>query len=294
MKKVDIDTKMITLIGTPLGQSFAARMQNAGYKAANMNFLYHYTEADSSHLKEIVDGIRYMPSYAGCAVTKPNKVAVMEYLDEMDPLCKKIGSCNTVVKTPESKLKGYNTDAIGFYRSLVENGRMEAEGKSFFCFGAGGVGRAICCILADKGASKVYITDIYPEAAEQLAADINRFITKDGADPVAFVVPHGSYDLVPECDCVINASGIGFGSTVGQTPVPKEYLREGQLCFDACYNPAETKFLRHARGKGLKTLNGLWMSLYQGVAQVELWTGKKAPIDAMRDELLTILATNKA
>ncbi|MCQ2501334.1 MAG: shikimate dehydrogenase, partial [Lachnospiraceae bacterium] len=166
MNKVNIDTKMITLIGKPLGQSFAARMQNAGYAAANLNYLYHYTEADSSHLKEIIDGVRYMPSYAGCAVTKPNKVAVMQYLDETDPLCKKIGSCNTVVKTPEGKLRGYNTDALGFYRSLVENGKMEAEGKTFFCFGAGGVGRAICCILAVKGAKRVYITDIYPQAAE--------------------------------------------------------------------------------------------------------------------------------
>lgn len=292
MKQIDINTKLITLIGTPLGQSFAARMQNAGYRAANLNYLYYYTEADSTHLKEIIDGIRYMPSYAGCAVTKPNKVAVMQYLDELDPLCKKIGSCNTVLRTEEGKLRGYNTDALGFYRSLVENGKMEAEGKSFFCFGAGGVGRAICCILADKGADKVYITDIYPEAAEQLAADINSFVPEE-KKPVAVVVPHGTYDLVPECDCVINASGIGFGSTVGQTPVPKEYLRKGQLCFDACYNPPETKFLKHARSLGLRTLNGLWMSLFQGVAQVELWTGKKAPIDAMRDELLTILATNK-
>lgn len=288
---------MITLIGKPLGQSFAARMQNAGYKAANLNYLYHYTEADSSHLKEIIDGVRYMPSYAGCAVTKPNKVAVMQFLDEADPLCKKIGSCNTVVKTPEGKLRGYNTDALGFYRSLVENGGMEASGKNFFCFGAGGVGRAICCILADQGAKKVYITDIYPQAAEELAADINAFVMKEAGveecEPVAVVVPHGEFSLVSECDCVINASGIGFGSTIGQTPVPKEYLRTGQLCFDACYNPAETKFLRQAKGLGLKTLNGLWMSLFQGVAQVELWTGKKAPVDAMRDELLTILATNK-
>lgn len=291
-QKINIDTKMITLIGTPLSQSFAARMQNAGYKAAGLNYMYFYTEADSTHLKEIIDGIRYMPSFAGCAVTKPNKVAVMEYLDELDPLCKKIGSCNTVLKTPEGKLRGYNTDALGFYRSLVENGKMEAAGKSFFCFGAGGVGRAICCILADKGAEKVYITDIYPEAAEELAADINGFVPEEKR-PVAVVVPHGVHDQVTECDCVINASGIGFGSTVGKSPVSADYLRKGQLCFDACYNPPETKFLQMAKSRGLKTLNGLWMSLFQGVAQVELWTGKEAPIQAMRDELITIMSSQK-
>ena len=74
--KVDINTKMITLIGTPLSQSFAARMQNTGYEAAGLNMLYFYTEADKEHLGEIVNGIRYM-NFAGFAVTKPNKVRVL-------------------------------------------------------------------------------------------------------------------------------------------------------------------------------------------------------------------------
>ena len=81
----DINTKMITLIGTPLGQSFASSMQNRGYEAAGLNMIYFYTEADNEHLKDIVNGIRYM-NFAGFAVTKPNKVKVLEYLDELDPL----------------------------------------------------------------------------------------------------------------------------------------------------------------------------------------------------------------
>lgn len=89
---IDINTKFITLIGTPLGQSFAARMQNSGYLAAGQNMKYFYTETDSTHLEEIISGIRYMPSFAGAAVTKPNKVAVLQYLDELDPLCQKMGA----------------------------------------------------------------------------------------------------------------------------------------------------------------------------------------------------------
>lgn len=119
--KVDINTKMVTLIGTPLGQSFAARMQNAGYEAAGLNMLYFYTQADSEHLGEIVAGIRHM-NFAGFAVTKPNKVQVLRYLDELDPLCRKMGACNTVVKTPEGRLIGYNTDGVGFYTSLTQEG----------------------------------------------------------------------------------------------------------------------------------------------------------------------------
>ena len=149
--KVDINTKMITLLGLPLTQSFAARMQNKGYEAAGLNMVYFYTETDNEHLGDIVNGLRYM-NFAGFAVTKPNKVKVLEYLDELDPLCQKMGSSNTVVKTPEGKLIGYNTDGVGFYTALTEEAGVKVDQCVFFCFGGGGAGRAMCSILAYHGA----------------------------------------------------------------------------------------------------------------------------------------------
>lgn len=284
---VDINTKMITLIGTPLSQSFAARMQNAGYAAAGLNMLYFYTEADNEHLGGIVNGIRYM-NFAGFAVTKPNKVKVLQYLDELDPLCAKMGASNTVVKTPEGKLVGYNTDGIGFYTSLTEEGGVKVDQSVFFCFGGGGAGRAICSVLAYKGARKIYITDAYEPCAKSLAEDINTNFA-----PVAEYVPYGDYSKLAACNVVINASGVGMGKSIGQTPLPKEYIQSSQFYFDACYNPDKTQFLLDAEEKGCRILNGLGMSLYQGVAQVELWSGKKAPVEAMRRELLNILEEQK-
>ena len=285
--KVDINTKMITLIGTPLGQSFAARMQNAGYEAAGLNMIYFYTEADNEHLADIVNGIRYM-NFAGFAVTKPNKVKVLQYLDELDPLCEKMGASNTVVKTPEGKLVGYNTDGIGFYTSITEEGGIKVDQSVFFCFGGGGAGRAICSVLAYNGARKIYITDLYEDCAKELVDDINKNFA-----PVAEFVPHGEFSKLAACNVVINASGVGMGKSIGQSPVPKEYIQSSQFCFDACYNPDKTQFLLDAEEKGCKILNGLGMSLYQGVAQVELWTGKKGPVEAMRKELMDILEEQK-
>ena len=284
---VDINTKMITLIGTPLSQSFAARMQNAGYAAAGLNMLYFYTEADNEHLGDIVNGLRYM-NFAGFAVTKPNKVKVLQYLDELDPLCAKMGASNTVVKTPEGKLIGYNTDGVGFYTSLVEEGKINVEESTFFCFGAGGAGRAMCSVLAYHGAKKIYITDFYEPCAESLVMDIN-----ENFAPVAELVHHGDYSKLAACNVVINASGVGMGKSIGQSPLPKEYIQSSQFYFDACYNPDKTQFLLDAEEKGCKILNGLGMSLYQGAAQIELWTGEKAPVEAMRKELMDILAESK-
>lgn len=249
--------------------------------------IYFYTEADNEHLGDIVNGLRYM-NFAGFAVTKPNKVAVLQYLDELDPLCEKMGACNTVLKTPEGKLVGYNTDGIGFYTSLVQEGGVKVEQSVFFCFGGGGAGRAMCSVLAYKGARKIYITDAYEPCAKSLVKDIN---TKFA--PVAEYVPYGDFSKLAASDVVLNASGIGMGKTIGQSPLPKEYIQASQMYFDACYNPDKTQFLLDAEEKGCKILNGLGMSLYQGVAQVELWSGKKAPVEAMRQELMNILAEKR-
>ncbi len=285
--KVDINTKMITLLGNPLKQSFAARMQNAGYEAAGLNMLYFYTEVDKDHLGDVVNGLRYM-NFAGFAVTKPNKVRVLRYLDELDPLCEKMGASNTVVKTADGKLIGYNTDGVGFYTSLVEDGGVKASECTFFCFGAGGAGRAMCSVLAYHGAKKIYITDFYEPCAQSLVEDINTNFA-----PVAELVHHGDFSKVAECDVVMNASGVGMGHSIGETPMPEEYIKPTQLYFDACYNPDKTQFLLNAEAHGAKILNGLGMSLYQGAAQIELWTGGKAPVEAMRQELLAILAESK-
>jgi len=282
--QIDINTKMITLLGKPLGQSFAARMQNAGYQDAGLNMLYFYTEVENDHLGDVVNGLRHM-NFAGFAVTKPNKVEVLKYLDELDPLCEKMGASNTVVRTPEGKLIGYNTDGVGFYTSLVEESGIQAEGTTFFCFGAGGAGRAMCSILAYHNAKKIYITDYYEPSAQSLVEDINNHFA-----PVAELVPYGSFEKIAECDAVLNASGIGMGKTIGQSPLPVEYIEPSKFYFDACYNPDKTQLLLDAESKGARILNGLGMSLYQGTAQIELWTGVTPPLKAMRQELLDILA----
>ncbi|RHK02648.1 shikimate dehydrogenase [Acidaminococcus sp. AM05-11] len=279
---VDINTKFITLLGDPLAQSFAARMQNKAYEAAGMNMVYFYTVTGNEHLGEIVNALRYMP-FAGFAVTKPNKIKVLEYLDELDPLCQKMGSCNTVVKEG-TKLIGHNTDGVGFYTAIMEAG-VKVDQNVFFCFGGGGAGRAMCSILAYHGARKIYITDLFEDCARSLVDDINKNFST-----IAEFVPHGDFSKLAACDIILNASGVGMGHSIGETPMPKEYINKGQIFFDACYNPDKTQFLLNAEEAGCQIMNGLMMSLYQGTAQIELWTGKKAPVDVMRNELLTILA----
>ena len=229
-------TKLLTLIGAPLSQSYAYRMQNAAYETAGLSYHYFYTEADDKHLKEIINGIKHIPAFAGCAVTKPNKIKVLEYLDELDPLCQKMGACNTVVKLPDGRLKGYNTDGTGFIKAI--DSEINVKDKRIFCFGAGGAGRAICSALAFCGAKEIIITDVISDAAFGLCQDINSNFA-----PIAKSMGGNDFSMIKECDMLINASGIGMGKTVGKTPLPDIWINKDQFCFDACYNPIKTQFL---------------------------------------------------
>jgi len=286
--KIDINTKMVTLLGKPLSQSYAARMQNAAYKAAGLNMLYFYTEVENDHLGDVINGIRYM-NFAGFAVTKPNKVEVMKYVDEADPLCEKMNASNTVV-IKDGRLIAYNTDGIGFLRSLQEEApEIDITKSIFFCLGAGGAGRAICSVLAYNGAKKIYIASRTFSKVEELVNDINEKFAPV-AEAVDMQDEKAMKEKVSESDVVMNNTGLGMPVSIDKTPIPKEYLNPKQLCFDATYNPAKTRFLKEAEEVGCKIMNGLGMSLYQGAAQIELWSGKEAPIEAMRKELLDIIS----
>lgn len=282
----DNKTRLVTLLGNPIGQSYSTRLQNAVYATKGLNLVYLAQEVDAEHLGDVVRGLRYM-NFAGSAVTKPNKVEVMKYIDEADELCEKIGACNTIVNR-NGVLSGYNTDAAGFYDSLTEDGGVQVSGSTFFCFGAGGVARAMCAALAYHGAKKIYVTDYYNSCAESFCKDLNEKFS-----PIFEQVPFGECSKAAECDVVMNASGVGMGKSIGKTPLPVEYVRPNLLYFDACYNPDKTQFLLNAEAKGAKILNGLGMFVRQGAAQIEYWTGIKSPVEEMRHELLALLGEKK-
>ncbi|MDX9916747.1 MAG: shikimate dehydrogenase [Gudongella sp.] len=286
---VDINTKMIVLLGKPLSQSYAARMQNAAYKAANLNMLYFYSEVENDHLEDVVNGLKYL-SFAGFAVTKPNKVEIMKYVDEKDPLCEKMNASNTVVILPDGKLKAYNTDGIGFFRAFREEvPEVDVNETTFFCLGAGGAARAICSVLAYNNAKKIYIANRTLSKGQDLVDDINKNFSEI-AELVDFDDAEDMKKKIEESGVIMNNTGLGMLTSIDSTPIPKEYLKKDQICFDATYNPAKTKFLTDAEIVGCKIINGLGMSLHQGAEQIELWSGKQAPVEVMQKELLNIIA----
>jgi len=286
---VTVDTKLISLLGYPLKQTFAPRMFNETFKKLNMDYFYFPIEVENDKLEAVVNGIRCM-NYVGFNVTKPNKIKILEYLDELDGLAEKIGSVNVVV-IKDGRLKGYNTDGIGFVQALLDETGMNLSRNTFFIFGAGGASRALSATLADQAAKKLYIIDKIDQASKSLVDDINNkirvcaeFIAFDDA-PVQ--------ELLQKSDVLVNASGIGMYPHLENTPVDKKLLFKDLLVYDITYNPLKTRLLLDAEEVGCKTMNGIGMVINQGIKGFALMTGMPEPTEIMKDAMDKIIAESK-
>jgi len=281
-KVIDSGTKIYGLFGYPVRHSLSPAMHNAAFGELRINSVYLCFEVSPKDLKEAVRGIKAM-GVCGINVTVPHKVEIMNLLDELDNDAKSIGSINTV-KNLDGNLKGYNTDGIGFLKSLKEDLNINPKGKSFFIFGAGGAGRAVAYSLAKEGAKIVYLFDAVKMRAEKLAQDLKeRFQNLN-----TFLVSEVNPSTFEAIDVIINATPQGLKR---EDPLlfDLNLVSKKTAIYDLVYNPKETRLIKEAKKRGLKAVNGLGMLLYQGAESFKIWTEKEAPIRVMKRALLKAL-----
>ncbi len=265
-------TKLCVIIGDPVDHSLSPAMHNAAYKDLGIDdeFVFVASHVKVENVKDVVQAVRVM-NIRGLTCTIPHKLEVMRYLDEIDPIAEKIGAVNTVVNE-NGTLKGYNTDWLGTVIPL-ENKIGSLNGKSVALIGAGGAARAMAYGVIEKGAH-LTIFNRTKDKAEKLAEELGKRAQTRTLEEMA--------QEMPKQDIILNATSVGMGKQIDQTPVPKEYIHSGQIVFDAVYAPRETRLLKESNKQGAVTIQGIEMLLYQGTAQFELYTGRIAPVDVMR------------
>jgi shikimate dehydrogenase len=287
------------LVGSPVGHSVSPPMHEAAYDALDLEARYVTFEPEPGDLATAVEGARAL-GVAGLNVTVPYKRRVADLVD-CDPLAARIGAVNTVDfrphgetgaadgagdatdedptddeddgddRTTRPRPTGHNTDAEGARRALREAG-APLDGRAVVV-GAGGAGRAVAVGLADAGA-EVTVANRTVERAEDLAA----------VDPAIAGHPLGDLpDLLADAGVLVNATTVGMEEDA--SPVPREALHADLWVLDAVYRPLETRLLREATAAGAHTVTGDRMLLYQGVAALERWTGRQAPVGAMERAL---------
>ena len=267
-------TGVYGVIGNPIGHSLSPLLHNAGYVAAEKDavFLPFLVERLSEFVKLIGDfGV------AGFSVTIPHKQKIFDYLDECEPLAQEIGAVNTVTVQRGGKLVGSNTDYLGLLRAL--KGKLTLKGSRVLIFGAGGAAQAAALAVA-KADAEVLVCARREQPARHLARAVHGAVLQRAA-------------LRREkFDAIVNTTPVGMYPHPEDSPLLPAELNCG-LVVDLVYRPLETKLLRIAKARGIKTVSGVEMFLAQGIAQWELWMRAPAPESAMRKAVLDALRTGE-
>ncbi len=265
-------TLLYGILGNPVTHSLSPAMHNAALAASEINGVYLPFPAPD--IEAAVTGIRGL-GVQGASVTIPHKESVMDLLDEIDPVARRIGAVNTI-RREDKKLIGLNTDWLGATRALEEE--IDLNGAEAVILGAGGSARAIGFGLLERGA-KFVLCSRTESRGRSLAEEL-------GCPWISLVETENLSG-----DILINATSVGMQPHIAKSPVPEQVLSRFQVVMDIVYAPLKTRLLQEAEGAGCKVVNGLEMLLYQGVAQFEIWTGKTAPVDVMRRALAEALAS---
>lgn len=259
--QVDAATKVFGVVGDPISHSLSPAIMNAALRRENVNGVFLPLHAKS--LKDLLACMREIP-IQGLAVTMPYKEDILPFLDNTDPFTTKIGACNTVVRSQDGKLYGFNTDTSGVVRPLEQ--RMTLNDARVLVLGAGGAARAAVFGLRERGA-QVFILNRSLPAAQKLARQAKaRTIKRADLKKLDF-------------DVIINATPVGMGNN-HESPLNADEIK-AQYVFDMVYDPAETKLIQLARLRGAQVILGREMFVHQAARQFEIWTGKPAPREDM-------------
>jgi 3-dehydroquinate dehydratase/shikimate dehydrogenase len=256
--KISRDAKIYGVIADPARQSISPAVHNRAFQARRMDAIYIPLLVHPAQLKDFFLLAGRLP-LAGFSVTIPHKQKIMRYLDQIEPLARRIGAVNTVWRKA-GKWRGANTDIEGIRRPLEK--RLRLANCTALIAGNGGAARAAAYALADAGA-KLAITGRNIDRVRVFARSCGaELLTRQQAASRMF-------------DVLVHATPLGMTPRVDQCFF--EDRIPAKLVFDAVYNPLETLLLRNARAQGAETVNGLEMYLEQAARQFEIFTGESAP-----------------
>ncbi len=267
------------IIGYPLGHSISAKIQKAGFESLGIEGSYDVLETPP---EDLIPRIKYLKTngYNGFNVTIPLKVPMSLFLDDIDDYANIAGCVNTVKIMEDRSFIGYNTDIYGF-KTAIPN-EINLQGKRASVLGTGGASRAAVVGLSEKGIKNI---DFYTR---------NIINSRQTLDYVRAKFPEIEFNVyqiqnirsLEDSAIVVNATPIGMrGFMADQMPLESkdlDKLKPDTIIYDIVYNPIKTILIKEAENRGLRTIGGLDMLIYQAQRAIEIWTGKKPDFNIMK------------
>ena len=243
------------LIGFPLGHSFSIDYFNEKFK--NENIDAEYINLEIPTIDSLPEILASNPELKGLNVTIPYKEKVISYLDYISEEAREIGAVNVVRithKGNKTQLKGFNSDVIGFTRSIEP--MLESIHKKALILGTGGASKAINYGLKSLGLETLLVS-----RSEKIGA-----ITYSAVTP----------EIIKEYNVIVNCTPLGMYPNVDNCPnIPYEAMDSNTILYDLIYNPDETLFMKRGAEYGATTKNGVEMLLLQAFASWEFWNGNE-------------------
>lgn len=246
------------LLGHPLGHSFSRQFHNDRFAHLGIDAVYENFDLDD--IAKLPSVLANEPDLRGLNVTIPYKQDVMQFLDELDPLAERIGAVNVVKIEPSAdkntrvagvRLKGYNSDIVGFRDSLRP--MLHGVERAALVLGTGGASKAIFVALRDLGIEPTYVSRT--------------------SAPGRLTYSDLTADVMASHLVIVNCTPLGMFPKVDTCPdIPYELLTSSHICFDCVYNPAETLFMKRAAEHGAQVKCGYEMLVGQAIESYRIWT----------------------
>lgn len=279
-KHISGTTRVLGVIGSPIGHSKSPAMYNEGFRQLGLDYAYLAFDIKEEQVADFINAAKLL-NMRGFNVTMPCKTEAAMHLNELSKAAQLIGAVNTVVNE-NGRLIGHNTDGIGFVRNLKENG-VEVKDKTITLLGGGGTGKSVLVQLVLSGAKQINVFNRKGTNFEKLE-NLKMKLQKEA--PGCSVEIYDIQDeqqlktTIQTSHILINATNVGMcpnedESIIKDTSVYKEELVVAEII----YNPLETKLMKDAKAAGVRTIiGGKGMLYWQGAEAFRLFTGKELPI----------------
>lgn len=273
--QINAETKVYAVCGDPIAHSHSPRIHNAAFQQEGMNGVYLPLRIFKDRFADTLDDLAWL-QIQGFSVTIPHKEAALKKIAFHDDPADDVGAANTLYRLGDL-WRAANTD----YAAVLESVRLgltrdgvEAplEGKRVLLLGAGGAARAAALGLSRAGCALTISSRTHARAIS-LAQEI-------GCQHIAW-----ENRAAVGSDILVNCTPVGMTPNVDETPFQQNWLTDGMLVFDTVYNPESTLLIKNARERGCRTVTGIEMFVRQAAAQFQLFTGKPAPLETMRNAL---------
>lgn len=277
-REIHGNTKWAGVIGWPVSHSKSPLIHNYWCEKHGIDAVYLPLPVPPEAMAEVIPALSKM-GCVGVNLTLPHKELVLAHVNQLDSYAKTIGAVNTLV-VEENSLRGYNTDAYGFWQN-IETQISDIKKDKAFVVGAGGAARAVVAALDAAGFSVIYVMNRTPQKAVALQGISQKVQVVDW-----FPAPNE----LEGCDFLVNTTSLGMH---GQPPleIALGKLAQDAIVTDIVYTPLETPLLKAAKLLGLQTVDGVGMLMYQAQKAFELWFGV---LPEVNDELRALVLGESA